>query len=60
MQKVNQLHLKVYIFIFIEAIELELNNMTVATQPLGFSDFTPIDAANSFKEVDINSGSLIH
>eukprot|EP01083_Nonionella_stella_P073128 197500_1 len=49
-----------YIKHLMEAIELELNNMPIATQRLGFSDFGPIDAANSFKEVGIKRGSLIY
>ena len=52
---------QLYIRHLMNSIEKELENLPTATQRLGFSDKGGnIDAANSFKELGIKRGSLIH
>eukprot|EP00487_Bulimina_marginata_P011514 TRINITY_DN718_c1_g1_i1.p1 TRINITY_DN718_c1_g1~~TRINITY_DN718_c1_g1_i1.p1 ORF type:complete len:165 (+),score=31.15 TRINITY_DN718_c1_g1_i1:174-668(+) len=43
-----------------DAVEQELDNVPVATQRFGFSDYGEIDAANSFKEVGVKRGSYVY
>ena len=50
-----------YISHLMQAIEKELDNVPIATQRIGFSDRGGnIDSANSFKELGIKRGSLVH
>ncbi len=49
-----------YIKHLMEAIEKEIDNVPIATQRIGFCDLGAIDAANSFKEIGIKRGSLVH
>jgi len=50
-----------YIKHLMEAIEKEIENVPMATQRICFSDYRDnIDPANSFKELGIKRGSLIH
>jgi len=50
---------ELFISHLMEAIEKEIENMPVATQRIGYSDFGVVDAANSFKEMGIKRGSLL-
>eukprot|EP00486_Rosalina_sp_Unknown_P014289 CAMPEP_0201592092 /NCGR_PEP_ID=MMETSP0190_2-20130828/190077_1 /ASSEMBLY_ACC=CAM_ASM_000263 /TAXON_ID=37353 /ORGANISM="Rosalina sp." /LENGTH=638 /DNA_ID=CAMNT_0048050701 /DNA_START=2077 /DNA_END=3990 /DNA_ORIENTATION=- len=52
---------QLYIKNLMSAIEKEVENLPVATQRIGFSDKGGnVDAANSFKELGIKRGALVH